>query len=182
MLNKFKLLIVSFAFVATAHCLAMGMEERHQMELNANLINAARQGNVKGVSGSLERGAEPNAIIENTSALIEAVKVGKSAMIEDLLDGGADINLKVNNQSPLAAAVASGKPSIVSLLLDRGARVGDDYESLKQRANNSVIVEDIMHAYIKELDENIAMLNKMRARVQASAGYTQEYLKRKFGK
>jgi ankyrin repeat protein len=89
------------------------------------LVEAARGGDVAGVSELLERGTDPDRPILFASALAHAAGQGHSRVVELLLERGADIE-GGRGLSPLACAARHGHDDVVRLLVERGADIEGD--------------------------------------------------------
>jgi cytohesin len=109
-------------------------EDDGSSQLNASLLDQARNGNLGEVQDLLERGADPNAMYEaqteggetdvsgNVTALLFASWAGHTEIVKTLLEAGAEPDRgALNGKTPLAAAAGYGHPGIVEVLLEAGA-------------------------------------------------------------
>ena len=91
-------------------------------EINAQLIEAASNGNLDGVKKAIEDGADINVQEESfrDTALHKASSAGHVDVVEFLIDSGADM-LLLNGVdfTPLHLAARDGRLSIVQLILDK---------------------------------------------------------------
>lgn len=102
---------------------------------DAQLLKAAADGDLAGVSAALAQGANVDAKDEyNNSALNWAALWGHEDVVEKLLEAGADLENKGSGggMTPLANAASRGHFKVAQRLLDRGARVTDDLLAILQ--------------------------------------------------
>jgi beta-lactamase regulating signal transducer with metallopeptidase domain len=99
--------------------------ERRVSARDRTLYESAKDGDLEGITGMLDVGANVNVAIDGDgSPLIAAARAGNLAAVNLLLDHGADVNMVVpGDGSPLIMAAAAGEIAIVQLLLDRGAAI-----------------------------------------------------------
>jgi Ankyrin repeats (3 copies)/Ankyrin repeat len=121
--NTFDLLIKSGLKVdiedKTAH------QVRTTSEIDFDLIDACRNGDIEGVREFLTMGANPNHPVAQGSALAFAARRGHIEIVDLLLKNGADIE-GGEGLSPLACAAYKGKNKMIRLLIDRGADIEGD--------------------------------------------------------
>ncbi|MCS3635900.1 ankyrin repeat protein [Salinibacter ruber] len=109
-------------------------ENPSDRELEAALVDNARDGDADRVRDLLGRGVDPNATFDAQSeadappvtgkitALIFASWAGHTEIAEALLEAGAEPGLgSLNGKTPLAAAAGKGHSGIVEALLEAGA-------------------------------------------------------------
>jgi hypothetical protein len=103
---------------------APAQETDSPANLGSGLLDAARQGDVRGVRGLLEDGADVNARDgAGRTPLLAAVLAGHADLVELLLKAGADPNLAdARGMTPLRAAEAAGKTDIAATLRAHGAK------------------------------------------------------------
>ena len=95
------------------------------MRMNAELLEAAEQGDVKLASRLLDRGADIEAKDEDgETALIKAARSSKTNVVSLLLVRGADIEAEDKyGYTALIKAARKAKTEVISLLLARGADI-----------------------------------------------------------
>src|ERR1051325_1467442 len=93
--------------------------------VQADLIDAARIGDVRAVRGAIARGASPNALdygLNGWTPLLHAIHKGQASSVTALLEAGADPNRPgADGATPLTMAAGYGDAPIVRQLLKRGA-------------------------------------------------------------
>ncbi len=111
----FILVVGMFAFVSFASA----------GELDNQLIQASKKGDVVQVKALLAKGANVNARGKNDETpLMVAAKAGNTETMQILIDKGADLNVKDTGCiTALMWAAANGHADIVKLLIDNGADV-----------------------------------------------------------
>ena len=89
--------------------------------VNAQLIVAARQGDLAGIQKSLALGAAPNSRNRmGKTPLFLGIEKNRQDMVQLMLDSGADVNMAtVEMVTPLIAAAYAGNVQIVDLLLSK---------------------------------------------------------------
>lgn len=92
------------------------MTEKIQEQLNANLILAARAGNVSAIRESIHSGAQVN--FWDHYALNEAVKANSKSAVDVLLSLGA--NPRANDSKAVVSAAFAGNSPILETLLTHG--------------------------------------------------------------
>jgi len=93
---------------------------------NAQLFQAAKDGNFSAVQTALADGADVNVkkITDGVTALMMASQNGHTEVVKLLLEKGADINVKASDgTTALWQASQRGYPEVVKLLLEKGADV-----------------------------------------------------------
>jgi ankyrin repeat protein len=92
--------------------------------LNAQLLVAARQGDLPAVKAALARGAEPSSRNGlGKTALVMALEKGQDELALTMLEAGTDVNLAtVERVTPLMTASYVGSAALVQRLLAKGAR------------------------------------------------------------
>ncbi len=100
-----------------------------KQELNDQLFEAVRKGDVAAVTAALDKGADVNAKFRyGQTALFKAAERGNAEVAKVLVDRGADLNVKDTFYKATAMTWALGNDhfSVVQLLLSKGAEGGDD--------------------------------------------------------
>jgi hypothetical protein len=93
-------------------------------EANDRLIEAARDGDVAGISAALLAGANPNALVDDWTPLLWAADCGHVASIAALLAAGAYADgANTTGFTPLTLAAMNGHTHAFDVLLDAGADV-----------------------------------------------------------
>jgi hypothetical protein len=96
------------------------------------LVQAAGNGDLKGVQALLDGGVSPNAVAprvgtEGESALEAAAGAGHTHVVKLLLDRGADVNAPSPwGATAITGAASCGFPETVRLLISRGADVNSN--------------------------------------------------------
>lgn len=90
---------------------------------DAELLQAARTGDLTLLQARLEAGADVNAVsVDGTTPLIEAAAGGQVKAAEALIEAGADIDANQRGWgSPLDAAERAGHTELANLLREKGA-------------------------------------------------------------
>ncbi len=109
-------------------------EDAEDSQLDASLLNEARDGNLEAVEDLLGRGADPDAMFEaqtegagsgmsgTVTALLFASWGGHADVVEALLEAGATPDRgAMDGRTPIAGAASYGHTDIVEALLDAGA-------------------------------------------------------------
>jgi ankyrin repeat protein len=118
--------------------------------VNADLLPAAKRGDVSLVESMLSQGADANAKdSRDVTALMWAVESGERKAVEILLSGGADVNAgDKTGGTALMRAARDGYMDIARLLLDKNADVNakdlNGYNALVWAAmqeNNEEIID-----------------------------------------
>jgi cytochrome c len=87
----------------------------------AAIHDAAKKGEVVGLTAALDAGADVDASNELATPLYYAVDDGYFEAAKLLIERGANVNLAFKFGPPLLTAAQSGKPEMLRLLLDAGA-------------------------------------------------------------
>lgn len=100
-----------------------------KQQLNDQLYEAVRKGDVAAVTAALDKGADVNAKFRyGTTALFKAAERGNAEVAKVLLDRGADVQVKDTfyGATALSWALENDHLDVVSLLLAKGAEGADD--------------------------------------------------------
>src|ERR1044072_1901521 len=100
-----------------------------KQELNDQLYEAVRKGDVAAVTAVLDKGADVNAKFRyGTTALFKAAERGNAEVTKVLLDRGIDINVKDTfyRATALSWALQNDHLNVVRMLLEKGAEGADD--------------------------------------------------------
>ncbi len=136
-------------------------------ELNKNMLEAAKLGDIEGVKKVLEQGADVNTRSKDgRTALIEAARWGRltSTLLELLASHKADVNA-VNEYGWTAMMIALNKGHLTFPLLKtfkkNGANIERDYEWLKKEGRLSPEVDAMFLEAMKEpeVKKDIEKLN-----------------------
>ena len=94
-------------------------------DVNSELIEAIRYGQVETIKGLLEGGADVNVRDTNgLSTLAQAIVTGQVEVVKLLLQSGADVNLKDGSGiTALARATGLGAVDSIEILLGAGADI-----------------------------------------------------------
>ena len=113
---------------------------------NAQLIQAAKDGNLLAVKTALSEGAAPNAKDEGgVPVLMWAANNGHTEVVKLLLEKDADVNVKETTTgcTALFMAAQEGHPEVVKLLLEKGAdanvKANNGTTALITAANNGFL-------------------------------------------
>jgi len=87
----------------------------------AAIHDAAKKGDIAGLTAALDAGADVNASSEVATPLYYAADGAHLEAAKLLIERGANVNLAFKWGPPLLAAAYSGKPEMLRLLLDAGA-------------------------------------------------------------
>jgi hypothetical protein len=109
----------------------------HPKRLDQALYEAAKDGDIEGMTALIGAGANANAPLPGDgSALMGAASHGHLAAVRFLLDQGVDPNLAVSGDgTALIVSSRDGRADVVTLLLDRGA----DLEQVVPGDENALI-------------------------------------------
>lgn len=120
-LSKFSASLLACALALPA----LAQKGADQININGQMVLAAKAGRVEQVKALLAEGAAVNSRDRNgDSPLNMAAAKGNDPLAEALLSAGADVNLaNIAGVTPLMGASFSGKPKLVRRLLDAGARI-----------------------------------------------------------
>ncbi len=119
-----------------------------KQELNDQLYEAVRKGDVAGVSAALDRGADVNAKFRyGTTALFKAAERGNVQIAKILLDRGADVNVKDTfyGATAMTWAIDNKHLPVVILLLEKGAEEVEDVLFTGVRENNAELVKAVLN-------------------------------------
>ena len=93
-------------------------------ELNQELFNAAKSGDIDQVRQLVEKGADVNFRIRGATVLIEVTMEGHLDIVKFLIEKGADVNAGgLAGITPLNFASLMGRLDIVQFLVDNGADI-----------------------------------------------------------
>src|SRR5215207_1921061 len=115
-----------------------------KQELNDQLYEAVRKGDVAAVTAALDRGADVNAKFRyGTTALFKAAERGHVEIAKVLLDRGADIKVKDTFYAATAMtwALDNKHVGVVRLLLEKGADDVEDVLLTGTREGNADLVK-----------------------------------------
>ena len=115
-----------------------------KQELNDQLYEAVRKGDVAGVTAALDRGADVNAKFRyGTTALFKAAERGNAQIAKILLDHGADVKVKDTfyGATAMTWAVDGKHVQVVKLLLEKGAEEVEDVLLSGVREGNADLVK-----------------------------------------
>ena len=115
-----------------------------KQELNDQLFEAVRKGDVAAVTAALDKGADVNAKFRyGMTALFKAAERGNADVAKVLIDHGADMKVKDTFYGATAMSWAlDGKHvSVVKLLLEKGAGEPDDVLMEGTREGNEELVK-----------------------------------------
>ena len=100
-----------------------------KQELNDQLFEAVRKGDVAAVTAALDRGADVNAKFRyGTTALFKAAERGNAEVAKVLLDRGADVKVKDTfyQATAMTWALDGDHVNVVRLLLEKDGEAVDD--------------------------------------------------------
>jgi ankyrin repeat protein len=115
-----------------------------KQELNDQLYEAVRKGDVAAVTAALDRGADVNAKFRyGTTALFKAAERGNADIAKILLDRGADVKVKDTFYGATAMTWALGNDhvNVVRLLLEKGDEGVEDVLETGVRENKEELVK-----------------------------------------
>src|SRR5215207_6200669 len=115
-----------------------------KQELNDQLYEAVRKGDVAAVTAALDRGADVNAKFRyGATALFKAAERGHTEIAKVLLERGADVKVKDTfyGATAMTWALDNDHFEIVNLLLQKGADGADDVLMTGTRASNAELVK-----------------------------------------
>lgn len=115
-----------------------------KQELNDQLYEAVRKGDVAAVTTALDRGADVNAKFRyGTTALFKAAERGNADVTKVLLDRGADVNVKDTfyRATAMSWALQNDHLNVVQLLLQKGAEGAEDVMMTGVRQNKEEVVK-----------------------------------------
>lgn len=142
-----------------------------KQELNDQLYEAVRKGDVAAVTAALDKGADVNAKFRyGTTALFKAAERGNAAVTKVLLDRGADVQVKDTfyGATAMSWALDSNHLDVVRLLLQKGADGAEDVLMTGVRQNNQEAVTMALDTgKIKPEDLTAALAFSMEANTTA---------------
>lgn len=100
-----------------------------KQELNDQLFEAVRKGDVAAVTAALDKGADVNAKFRyGTTALFKAAERGNADVTKVLLERGADVNVKDTfyRATAMSWALQNDHLNVVRMLLQKGAEGAED--------------------------------------------------------
>lgn len=115
-----------------------------KQELNDQLYEAVRKGDVAAVTAALDKGADVNAKFRyGSTALFKAAERGHTEIAKVLLERGADVKVKDTfyGATAMTWALDNDHFEIVNLLLQKGADGADDVLLTGTRASNAQLVK-----------------------------------------
>jgi Ankyrin repeats (3 copies)/Domain of unknown function (DUF3471) len=115
-----------------------------KQELNDQLYEAVRKGDVAAVTAALDRGADVNAKFRyGTTALFKAAERGNVEVAKLLLDRGADLKVKDTfyGATAMTWALDNNHVGVVRLFLEKGADNTDDVLLTGTRESNEELVK-----------------------------------------
>lgn len=131
-------------------------------ETDQQLLQAASEGNLNGVTEALKKGADVNARGPfGDTALNQAAEYGHTEVVKRLLEAGADIHNKGGaDKTPIMNAAFADHVEIVQFLLEEGAQVTNDLLSsvqlkvniLKENAESGMVNPEAVEAWKGFLD------------------------------
>jgi ankyrin repeat protein len=115
-----------------------------KQELNDQLFEAVRKGDVAAATAALDRGADVNAKFRyGTTALFKAAERGHAPVVKLLLDRGADVKVKDTfyGATAMTWALDGDHFDIVKLLLQKDKADADEVLTTGARAGNAELVK-----------------------------------------
>lgn len=115
-----------------------------KQELNDQLFEAVRKGDVAAVTAALDKGADVNAKFRyGTTALFKAAERGHVDVAKVLIERGADLKVKDTfyGATPMTWALDGKHVNVVRLLLEKGAGEPDDVLMNGTREGNQELVK-----------------------------------------
>jgi len=115
-----------------------------KQELNDQLYEAVRKGDVAAVTAALEHGADVNAKFRyGTTALFKAAERGNTEITKILLDRGADVKVKDSfyGATAMTWAINGKHVQVIRLLLEKGAEEIEDVLMAGVQGNNADLVK-----------------------------------------
>jgi ankyrin repeat protein len=138
------MLLPKILLLSLAALLALQSATNSKQELNDQLFEAVRKGDVAAATAALDRGADVNAKFRyGTTALFKAAERGNAQLAKLLLDRGADVKVKDTFYGATAMTWAlDGKHTeIVKLLLQKGGGEVDEVLITGVRESNPELVK-----------------------------------------
>lgn len=115
-----------------------------KQDLNDQLFEAVRKGDVAGVTGALDRGADVNAKFRyGMTALFKAAERGNADVVKVLLDRGADVKVQDTfyRATAMTWALDGKHVSVVQLLLEKSADAVEDVLLTGTREDSAELVK-----------------------------------------
>jgi len=115
-----------------------------KQELNDQLFEAVRKGDVAAVTAALDKGADVNAKFRyGTTALFKAAERGNVEVAKVLLDRGADVNVKDTfyRATAMTWALQNDHTEVVRLLIQKGAEGAEGVLTTGIQANKEELVK-----------------------------------------
>ena len=115
-----------------------------KQELNDQLFEAVRKGDLAAATAALDRGADVNAKFRyGTTALFKAAERGHTPIVKLLLDRGADVTVEDTfyHATAFTWALDGKHVEVVKLLLAKGGGDVDDVLTTGVRENNAELVK-----------------------------------------
>lgn len=115
-----------------------------KQELNDQLFEAVRKGDVAAVTAALDRGADVNAKFRyGMTALFKAAERGNTEVAKVLLDRGADVKVKDTfyGATAMTWAIDGNHINVVRLLLAKDTEAADDVLMSGVRGSNEELVK-----------------------------------------
>lgn len=134
-----KVLLLSFLAV-----LPIQTPTNSKQELNDQLFEAVRKGDVAAATAALDRGADVNAKFRyGATALFKAAERGHTPIVKLLLDRGADVNVKDTfyGATAMTWALDNNHYEVVKLLLEKGGGEVDEVLMTGVRGSNADLVK-----------------------------------------
>lgn len=114
-----------------------------KQELNDQLFEATRKGDVAAVTALLDKGADVNAKFRyGTTALFKAAERGHVAVVKLLLDRGADVNVKDTfyGATAMSWALENNHLDVVRAMLEKDAGLAGEVLTTGTRGGNIEVV------------------------------------------
>ncbi len=130
------LTLIMICLISASVNFVYAKQSTDQENLNTQLLEASKKGNLEEVKKLIAQGADVNykdyncgkghVYIKGFSILIDAVEAGKKEVVEVLLNNKADIDMEINNGdgsciTALRAAIGKNDTAIIDLLLKYGS-------------------------------------------------------------
>lgn len=134
-----KVLLLSFLAV-----LPIQTPTNSKQELNDQLFEAVRKGDLAATTAALDRGADVNAKFRyGATALFKAAERGHTPIVKLLLDRGADVNVKDTfyGATAMTWALDNNHYEVVKLLLEKGGGEVDEVLMTGINGSNADLVK-----------------------------------------
>ncbi len=138
------LLIQKFFLLSLLALPFLQATQNPKQELNDQLYEAVRKGDVAAVTSLLDRGADVNAKFRyGTTALFKAAERGHTEVVRVLLERGADLKVKDTfyQATAMTWALDGNHAGVVRLLLQKDAGEVDDVLMTGTRESNEALVK-----------------------------------------